>query len=101
MILDYEVVLSLNENPRMSVFNESLRVVEEFAVDLKGSINWTMLYLNGKYWALMSIRFLQYFLDFIMTLKYIVFSCKIFSPLFLKSRKRKISVHEETVVIYA
>ena len=38
MILDYEVVLNLQANPRMTLFTGSSRVAEKLAVDLKGRV---------------------------------------------------------------
>ena len=38
MILDYEVVLNLQGNPRMTLFTGSSRVAEKLAVDLKGRV---------------------------------------------------------------
>jgi len=38
VILDHEVVLNLQANPRMTLFTGSSRVAEKLAVDLKGRV---------------------------------------------------------------
>jgi len=42
------VVPAPNHN-LMHLFTDCSRVAEKFVVDLKGSINWTLLDLNGKH----------------------------------------------------
>jgi hypothetical protein len=75
--LDHELVLYLQENPRMA---------ENFAVDMKSSINWTVLELNGKHYTLMSIRFLTIFCGCHNDIDW-VFSYIIFSLIVFKCRK--------------